>query len=92
MVHVAHAYQFFQIITDILTLVISAALQLARGDLIVCNIEYKQSLHRVNLDHPNPLKFIFDNIQQQTMEPLDWSQTLQVMGHKTLAGFRIATN
>jgi hypothetical protein len=49
-------------------------------------------LHGVNLDHPNPLKFIFDNIQQQTMEPLDQSQTLQVMGHKTLAGFGIATH
>jgi len=72
--------------------VICAALQLARGNLIVCNVEYKQSLHMVNLDQPNPLKFIFDNIQQQTIESLDQTQTLQVMGHKTLAGFGSATH
>ena len=71
MVHIAQFDQLFQIIGHVRALIIAARFQLARGHLILADVEQEQRLDRVDFQQVDPLKLILHHIQQQPVQPFD---------------------
>ena len=88
-VHIAHFDQFLEVVADVAALIVAAAFKLPRGDLIIADVEQKQRLHRVDLQHADAFEFVLDHVQQQAVQPLDQRQGLKIACHETLYGHRL---
>ena len=78
MVHIAHFNKLLEIIADIGALIVTTGLQFPRRHFVVANIEKQECLHRVDLQHSNPLELVLDDVQQEPVQTLYKCERLQV--------------
>jgi hypothetical protein len=83
-VHIFHFNKFLQVVAYIASLIVAAAFQLTRRDLIVTDIEQQQRLYRVDLQYAYTFKFVFDDVQKLVVKSFDQRQRFQMSGHEPL--------
>jgi len=83
-VHIAQLHQFFQVIGYVRALIVAARFQLARGDLILADVEQQQRLNRVDFQKRKPLKLILDDVKQQPVQPFHQREVVEIAQHHGL--------
>src|SRR4029078_9333066 len=71
MVDVAGIDQLLEIVRDVGAEIEAAARELAGRQFGIADVEQQQSLHAVDVRAAQAFKFIFDDINKQSMKPLD---------------------
>src|ERR1700732_2125893 len=87
MVEEAEFNQLLQIVGDVGAEVIAARAQLARGQFLVADVIEQQRLHRIDVGPAAAGKFILDDVEQATMQPLHQGQRFEIKRlNRSLAG------
>ena len=83
-VQVAHVNELLEIVGDVRAEIVAARLELACGQLAFADVIEKQSLHAVEIGAAKTIELVLDHVEQQTMQPFDETQRLQVLGAETV--------
>src|SRR3990170_6792828 len=71
--------ELLQVVGNVGSQVVAAALELPRRQLAVTDVVEKQRLHAVEIELAEAIELVLDDIEKETMEPFDESQALQIL-------------
>src|SRR6056297_2261424 len=86
-VHVARLDELLEVVGDVRALVVAAGLQLARGDLVVADVEQQERLHGVDVEQAEPLELVFHDVEQEAVQAFDEGKAFEVFRVEPLCDF-----